>query len=116
MSIFSALLLIAIALSMVITAILLVNALKNNFQTGELVRNQIAQTIDQLPFGQMLGKHGVDIPGFLHKVPLTEIDSEIRSCQSCTKTVECDRALQSDILERSDLGFCPNAQMIACSL
>jgi hypothetical protein len=96
-------------LMMVVTAIFLVNALRNNFQSGQEVRKQIARRIEQLPFGKMLKRHKVDTIKFLYQIPLTEVESEIRVCQSCIKTVECNKALQS---ENSDLGFCPNLQTI----
>jgi hypothetical protein len=112
MSIVSAFLLIVITVSMVITAILLVNALKNNFQTSQLVRKKIKQRIEQLPFGKMLRKHNVDTLKFLYQVPLTEIESEIRVCQSCSRNVECEKAVYTDGIEFADLGFCPNSEAI----
>lgn len=109
MSIISALVLFVLALSMVVTAVLLVNSVKNNFQTGQLVRKQIGEKINELRFGQMLEKHGVNTQSFLHKVSLTEIDSKMRSCQSCLKTTECDKTLQNQLIDGELLQFCPNS-------
>lgn len=112
MSLISALLLSVMALSMIMTAVLLVNALKNNYQNSQLIRKQIGHQIEQMPFGKMLQKHKVDATSLLHKVSLTEIDSEIRTCQSCIKTVECNEALQSGTTDSSELSFCPNSETI----
>ncbi len=114
MSLISALVISVLILSMIMTAVQLVNALKNNYLTGQLVRKQIGHQIEQMPFGKMLQMHNVDATTLLHQASLTEIDSEIRACQSCAKTVECNKALQSDIdmVDISELSFCPNSTLI----
>jgi hypothetical protein len=112
MSLFSALLLLVVFSSMAIIAILLVNALISNYRTGQEVRNELAKRIELLPFGKMLKSHNVELPKFLHKIPLTEIESEIKVCQSCSKTVECNKAQNSNSFENEVLNFCPNSQVI----
>jgi hypothetical protein len=109
MSVISILWLIVLGLSMLFTTFLLVISLKRNYQTGQLVRKQLADKINQLPMGKMLEKHGIEPSSFLHKVSLTDIESEIRLCHSCNKTVECDKALRNEEIKDEAMTFCPNS-------
>lgn len=99
---------------MLITAGMLVYALSKNFKTGQLVRQQLSDKVDQLRYGQMLALFGVNKDNYLHKVPLTRVDDEIRKCRSCEWTFECDKALQHfDYVNDEVLRFCPNASSIS---
>lgn len=113
MSSVSILLLFVLGFSMLVTGIMLVIALNNNYYKGQSVRKQLNERVNQLRYGKILPLFGVDKTVFLHKVPLTEIEAEMRTCQSCKRIDECDKALQqTGIFDDEVLAFCPNASSI----
>lgn len=113
MSAVSIVVLFILGISMLVTGFMLANTLTKNFQTGQSVREQLAERVNQLRYGKMLTLFGIDKTAFLHKVPLTEVESEMRTCQSCIRIDECDKTLQqSEIINDEALAFCPNASSI----
>ena len=99
-------------ISMFMIAVLLFNAIRKNFQFGQLLRKQILEKIESLRFGSMLRKHNVNPQEYLHNRPLSSIESEIKNCFSCMKITECDSVLAKSNVTDQDLVFCPNHSSI----
>jgi len=99
--------------SMLATAVMLVYALINNYREGQSVRKQLNGRVSQLRYGKILTLFGVNRNVYLHTVPLTRIEAEMRSCQACNWTNACDKALQHpEYVNDEILRFCPNATSI----
>ena len=98
---------------MLVTAVLLFISIRKNFLTGQSIRVQIMEKIESLRFGQMLTKHNVDPQELVSKTPIREIETQIRNCNACTQTSECDRVLSKPIVSNHELVFCPNHTLIA---
>ncbi len=89
-------------------AITLVYAIRRNFQTGMVFREQYREKISQLRFGQMIIKHGNDVQTLLHSCPIIDIEKQIKNCHSCLKSSECDVVLEKEMIKQNELAFCPN--------
>ena len=109
----SILLLLALGVSMLMLAVLLFISIRKNFQTGQSIRAQIMEKIESLRFGQMLTKHNVNSQELVSKTPIREIETQIRNCDACTQTAECDRVLSKPAVSNHELVFCPNYSLIA---
>ncbi len=113
MNIISVLALVILAISMVMTGFLLAYSIHRNFQKGQLVRKQLTERVNQLRYGKILALFGIDKKSFLHRVSITEVENEMRTCQACKRTNECDAVLQQNgIFDDDVLAFCPNASSI----
>jgi hypothetical protein len=109
----SVLLLLALAISMLMTAVLLLVSIRKNFLKGQSFREQIMEKIESLRFGQMLKKHNVNPQQLVHNTTISKLEMQIRNCGSCLQTAECDRVLSNPIVSSNDLAFCLNHSTIA---
>lgn len=107
-----AILLIAIpALTLAVVAVQLIRAMLGNVNNGMRVRQDLADQIAELPFGNMLAHEGVDQQSLLHNVPLVDLRQDLESCRACTQTQKCDQVLNvvpRNTQAANELEFCPN--------
>ncbi len=111
MSIFAIAIIATLAISLMTILVKLVLAVHNNVETAELVRNNVLERVDDLLYGKMLEKRGIDKFSYTHKVPLVEIEQEIKRCQECKQVVACSDALSRD--SEQVMTFCPNNTSIS---
>lgn len=83
----SVLLLLVLGTSMVMTAVFLINAIRKNFQTGQNFRIELMDAIKSMRFGKMLKKNNVSPQQFLHNHPITGIETQLKKCRACIKTL-----------------------------
>lgn len=113
MSMVSIFVLFILGFSMFATGVMLVYALINNYYEGQSVRKQLNGRVSQLRYGKILALFSVNKNIYLHTVPLTRIEAEMRTCQACDWTDACDKALQHpEYVNDEVLRFCPNATSI----
>ena len=84
-----------------------------NMRQGRVFRRNVAQHIETLRMGKMLGALGIDTSAYLHDLPMHQVNAEVKLCQSCENTGTCDDKLQNDSLTPDDVDFCPNQQSLA---
>lgn len=107
----SILLIVIPALTLVVVTVQLIRAMAGNVQTGKLVRQDLADQIAELPFGDMLALEGVDKQILLHRIPLIDLKQDVARCRSCSKTQLCNQVLNvvpRDSRAANELEFCPN--------
>ena len=106
MSYTSIILLVLIALLIFLVAAVMVIAITRNFRVGLRLREALAQRIKFLRLDKMLAKRKIKRVHYLHTEPVTNIENQIRNCESCSVTKQCDQALKES--SPADLSFCPN--------
>lgn len=78
-----------------------------NLVQGMLLRRRMRQRLAGMPLEQALERSGADPTQYLHDRQLHEIESEMRNCEGCKATTECNSAMEDDTpTEKFD--FCPN--------
>ena len=98
---------------MVVLGVALAYAMVSNFNKGKLIRQDITQNINELRYGKVLTYFGINKNEFVHKVPLVEIEKEMRTCVTCQQTEQCDKTLdETGIFDDGALAFCPNSASI----
>lgn len=106
------LLLIAIpVLTLIVVTVQLIRTMAANVQTGKQVRQDLAEQIAELQFGDMLALEGVDQQAFLHHIPLADVKQDLARCRSCSMTTLCNEVLNvvpRDSRAAKELEFCPN--------
>ena len=97
---------VVMAALFIYTAIRLSTAIQVNFTTSNRLRQQFAERIRMLRMFPMLRKRGIDIDSYLANLPISEIEQQIRSCESCDRQDECRSALEGS--DADGYGFCAN--------
>ena len=92
------------------TGLRLFNAIRSNFQTASELRNQYVQRIRLLPMYKMLRRRGIDLNRLLHQLPVAEIETGIRNCETCNIGNECHTVIKEKA--NQDFNFCPNDQVL----
>jgi len=99
-------LLVLIILVILVVAIVIFTAIVGDFRMGLSVREAIAQRIKYLRLDKMLVKRNIKREDYLHTESVTNIENQIRNCESCSVIKQCDEALKEG--SPADLSFCPN--------
>lgn len=87
----------------------IVLAIGRNFQKGMALRDAWRERIRLLRFGKMLRRRGLVLEEYLHGVSAHEIEKQIRNCESCAHTKECDTLLADTApVQPEATSFCPN--------
>jgi hypothetical protein len=109
----SVLLVVVWGISVLLTTMLLVTAIKRNYINGQSIRVQYGNQVEALRFSRMLKKRKIDLHTLLHQEPLSIIQEQITNCRGCLKTAECDSVLNHSFVAETKLTFCPNYSSIA---
>lgn len=89
-------------------AVLLFVAIIFNARAGERYRQRLAQRLDSLRLGRMLGLLGIDANAYLHEQRVLDIHHHMNRCNHCARTDTCDERLASGEVSPEDLDFCDN--------
>lgn len=95
-----------ITLLILVVAVVMAVAVLNNFKVGLRFRDELARRVKYLRMDKMLTKRNINLRHYLHTESITNIENQIRSCESCSVIDECDQALKES--SPADLSFCPN--------
>ena len=98
----------SIALLLLYTIFRLIIAIQGNFHSASELRNQFSQRIHLLPMYKMLRLRGIALNKLLHQLPISDIETGIRNCESCDKDKLCQETLKNK--SGQNLDFCPNDQ------
>ncbi len=101
---------VLIFLLVLIIAAVIVTSITGNFKTGLRLRQELAQRIKYLRLDKMLSKRNIKPEHYLHTESITNIENQIRSCESCSVTRKCDEVLKEG--SPGDLSFCPNDEVL----
>ncbi len=83
-------------------------AISGNVRVGQRFREKLMERLKQLPFNRMLGKRNLDVNDYLHNMPVTDIEKQLRNCDECTAKEECKETLEDEEKSEKDYSFCPN--------
>ncbi len=97
---------VLITLLILIVAVLMAFAVTRDFKLGLRFRDELARRIRLLRLDKMLKKRGITCENYLHVESVTNIEKQIRNCESCSETKQCDQVLKEN--SPTDLSFCPN--------
>lgn len=106
MSYISIILLALISLLILLVVVVMAIAVLNNFRVGLRFRDELARRVRFLRMDKMLKKRDIKREHYLHVESVTNIENQIRNCESCSATKQCDEALKQN--SHADLSFCPN--------
>lgn len=98
---------VLIALVILVVAIVIFTAITADFRKGLRLRHELAQRIKFLRLDKMLSKRNIKREDYLHLESISNIETQIRSCESCPKTEQCDQTLKLKESSLADLSYCP---------
>jgi hypothetical protein len=101
---------VSISLLVLIIAAVIIIAITGNFKIGLRLRQELAQRVKYLRLDKMLSKRNIKREHYLHTESVTNIENQIRSCESCSVTKKCDEVLKDG--SPADLSFCPNDEIL----
>lgn len=104
--------LLTILTILAITGVLLFGFITANFRGGHSVRESLSRRIGSLRLKKMLKQQGINFSDYLHKLMVHDMEKQIRACEGCNKTEDCDVALKEN-RNTKDLRFCPNHESIS---
>ena len=96
---------VLISLIILIVAVVLFIAITGDFRKGLRLREELAQRVRYLRLARMLAKRNIKREDYLHIESISNIETQIRTCESCSRTEQCDQALKE--ISPADLGYCP---------
>jgi len=96
---------VLISLIILVVAIVLFTAITGDFRKGLRLREELAQRVRYLRLDKMLSKRNIKREDYLHLESISNIETQIRTCESCTLTEQCDQVLKES--SPADLSFCP---------
>lgn len=98
-------LIVLITLVILVVSIVIFTAITGDFRKGLRLREELAQRVRYLRLDKMLSKKNIKREDYLHLESIANIETQIRTCESCSFTEQCDQTLK----ERSptDMSFCP---------
>ena len=96
---------VLISLLILIVAIVIFTAITGDFRKGLRLREELAQRVRYLRLDKMLSKRNIKREDYLHLESISNIETQIRTCESCSLTEQCDQALKEG--SPADLSFCP---------
>jgi hypothetical protein len=102
-------LIVLISLVILIVAVVIFTAIVGDYKTGLSIRDAIAQRVKYLRLDKMLAKRNIKREDYLHTESITNIENQIRNCESCSEIKQCDEALKQG--SPADLSFCPNDEV-----
>ncbi len=94
------------------TGIRLVALIGANYLAGRRVKEAFAERIKMLRLNRMLKKRQIAPADYLHRFSVPNLEQQIRACESCLKTTDCDRFLSGETSD-GDLTFCPNGKNLS---
>ncbi len=71
------------------------------------LRQELAMQLKQLRLFKMLSHLGADIDDYIRKLPVNEIENQLRDCFNCEELAKCDTCLRDGKVV-FDMNFCPN--------
>jgi hypothetical protein len=96
---------VLIALVILVVAIVLFTAITGDYRKGLRLREELAQRLRYLRLDKMLSKRNIKRENYLHLESISNIETQIRTCESCSLTEQCDQALKEG--SPADLSYCP---------
>lgn len=93
-------------------AVLLPVAFIFNFKTGMAYRERLAEQIDRLRLGKMLGALGIDIDAYISKERAVDIRDQMTRCKACVNTDTCDERLGQEDITADSIDFCNNEKSL----
>ena len=93
-------------------AVLLPVAFIFNFKTGAAYRKKLADQIDRLRLGKMLGALGINIDTYISKERAVDIREQMTRCKACENTDTCDEKLEQKDITADSIGFCNNEKTL----
>jgi len=110
MTYISIIIFVLISVLVLIIAAVIITAITGNFRTSLRLREYLAQRLKYLRLDKMLSKRNIKREHYLHAESVTNIENQIRSCESCSETKKCDEVLKEG--SPDDLSFCPNDEAL----
>lgn len=92
--------------------VLLAIAIVFNFRAGMKYRSALAERLDTLRLGRMLGALGIDIDSYLARERVVDIHQQMQRCSECDNVAPCDAGLAEGTLKPDNIGFCSNEQAL----
>jgi hypothetical protein len=101
-----------LALLLVAFLVLLPIAIIFNYRAGMKYRAALAQQLNALRLGRMLGALGIDIDSYIASERVVDIHQHIKRCGECSNLGPCDEGLADGSLTPDSIGFCNNEQSL----
>lgn len=109
MSILAITYILIISALLVYTGVTLIAVIRGNFGVGQHLRRTLDERIKLLRLVRLLKKRQIDKTSYLTETPLHDLVNQVRQCESCVNTDECDRYLAGKKMNHNgDIDFCPN--------
>ncbi len=110
MNLFSQVFLAVLAILFLTTVYSLVAHIVRNLQQGLKLRGSLAARVEQLRLHRMIGKLGIDVGTYVHRVRVADVEKHMATCRDCTTQTACDERANPDTA--ADYSFCPNQESL----
>ncbi len=87
------------------------SAMLGNLRRGQRLRQDMEDELRKLRMYKALEHLGVDPQAYLHRVPLVDVQTQMKRCSQCSELERCDRCL-ARALPPCQFEFCPNREAI----
>jgi hypothetical protein len=101
-----------LALLLAAFLLLLPIAIVFNYRAGMKYRAVLAERLNTLRLGRMLGALGIDIEAYLSSERVVDIHQHMQRCAECTNIASCDAGLVDGSITPDTIGFCNNEQSL----
>ena len=88
-------------------------ALSGSTEVGGRVRQRLVARVKELPFYRMLQRRKVDPDFFMGGMATDTLEKEVKNCEACPNSRQCEEALSQAEDVKTDYLFCPNDPVIS---
>ena len=102
-----------LCLVLIIIVATLFIALSGSAEIGVRMRQRLAARVKELPFYRMLQRRKIDPDYYIGQTPTTSLEQEIKNCEACPNSRQCEETLSQPEVGKTDYTFCPNDPAIS---
>ena len=88
-------------------------AFSGSTEVGGRVRQRLLARVKELPFYRMLQRRKVDPDFFMGGMATDTLEKEVKNCEACPNSRQCEEALSQAEDVKTDYSFCPNDPAIS---
>ena len=113
MSLFKLFVAVLLCLVLAIIVATLFIALSGSTEVGGRVRQRLVARVKELPIYRMLRRRKVDPDFFIGGTATNTLEKEVKNCEACPNSRQCEEALSQPVDVKTDYSFCPNAPAVS---
>ena len=113
MGLFKIFVIVLLGLVLIIIGVTLYIALSGTMEIGGRLRHRLVERVKELPFYRMLQRRKIDPDYYIGNTPVAALEKDVKSCEACPSSRQCEGALSQPEDINTDYSFCPNDPAIS---